>query len=456
MSALQTAKKLLAPLLAICFIVGIGFVFGRILGGTHNRSKSTAPQGNKAPAQRIPVATIKATPIKTKVALVLSGIDVLIADNFAPLKNRRIGLVTNQTGISRDGRATIDVLAKAPGVKLVALFSPEHGVRGTTAAGQTIKSSRDKKTGLPIYSLYGSTRRPTSSMLKGIDTLVLDLQDIGSRSYTYISTMGECMAACAAQNKKFVVLDRPNLIGGNRVEGNIPAEKFQSFVGPFPIAYCHGLTIGELAKMVNMRGWVPGGKACELAVIKMSGYRRNLPFSRISLPWRATSPNIPDPDSPLFYAATGIIGELTAISIGVGTKTPFHLAGAPNISGEKLASEMNRRRLSGWSFSAAQWTPAKGVYQGQKCKGVLLRLTNSQTAELTRVNFELLDALRTVAPKLQLFGRSRDEDQMFDLVCGDSAPRHQFLAGQSGAKIWDDWNIESTRFQEMRRSYLLY
>ncbi|HEY0074100.1 MAG TPA: DUF1343 domain-containing protein, partial [Abditibacteriaceae bacterium] len=217
---------------------------------------------------------------------VLPGIDVLAARNFDILRGKKIGLVTNQTGRSRDGRATIDILRRAPGVKLMALYAPEHGVRGEIAAGAHVKTYRDKITGLPVYSLYGSTRRPTSSMLRGVQVLVFDIQDIGARSYTFIATLGECLTACAQRKIPLVVLDRPNPIG-NVIEGNI-AQDF-SFVCPFPIPYRHGLTMGEMARWINAKR---GGKA-KLTVVPMQNYQRRSTWDDTGLPWMKTSPNIP-------------------------------------------------------------------------------------------------------------------------------------------------------------------
>ncbi|MDQ3814131.1 MAG: DUF1343 domain-containing protein [Armatimonadota bacterium] len=386
----------------------------------------------------------------------LPGIDVLAQQGFAPLRGKRIGLVTNQTGIARDGRATIDVLAHAPGVKLVALFAPEHGVRGNVAAGQRVASGRDKRTGLPVYSLYGGTRRPSSRMLRGVQALVFDLQDIGSRSYTYIATMGQCMEACAAQRIPFVVLDRPNPLGGDRVEGNILETRFRSFVGPYPIAYCHGMTVGEIARMANGRGWLAGRARCSLTVVPMQHYRRSMLWGETGLPWRQTSPNIPYAHSPFFYAMTGIVGELSALSIGVGTAVPFEVAGAPGLDAWALEKELARRRLDGLAFSAVQWKPAHGRYRGQTCTGVQIHITDYRRAALTRLNWELMDAVRKIAPAQRFFGVSSSKDRMFDLVCGTNRVRRMFAAGQSSAQIWAVWNAGSAAFRQQRQPYLLY
>lgn len=385
----------------------------------------------------------------------LAGIDVLAQSGCAALRGRRIGLVTNQTGIARDGRSTIDVLAAAPGVRLIALFGPEHGVRGVALAGAKVRSGRDARTGLPVYSLYGSTRKPTRAMLRGIDTLVFDIQDIGSRSYTYIATLGKCMEACAQTGISFVVLDRPNPIGGNRIEGNITESRFRSFVSPYPIPYCHGLTVGELTRMINGRGWLPGRRRCRLSVVPMFGYRRAMRWADTGLPWIRTSPNIPYADSPYFYAATGIMGESSALSIGVGTPVPFQLAGAPGPNARALAGELNRRRLPGVAFRAVMWRPAKGAHANRACQGVQIHLSDPDLAPLSRLNFELMDAVRRVAPGTRFFGVSK-KNRMFDLVCGTDRVRRMFAAGNSASQIWAAWNAGGAAFRIQRRPYLLY
>jgi uncharacterized protein YbbC (DUF1343 family) len=407
----------------------------------------------QVPIGQVPAGEIPELPVAGDV---LAGVDVLLAQGCAPLRGKRVGLVTNQTGITRDGRSTIEALANAPGVRLVALFAPEHGVRGNLAASQRVPGGRDERTGLPVYSLYGGTTKPSTRMLRGVDVLVFDLQDIGSRSYTYVSTMGKCMEACAQQRIPFMVLDRPNLIGGQRVEGNILDVRFRSFIGAYPVSYCHGLTVGEIAGMINRNGWLAKRARCALTVIKMEGYRRAMLPEQTGLPWVATSPNIPWPDSPFFYAATGIAGELGTLSVGIGTPFPFQMAGAPGIDGAALTRELERRRLRGFFFQPFEWVPQHGVYAGQRCRGTRIYLSDPGTAELTRLNFELLDALRRVAPRRALFGVSRAKDQMFDLACGTNRVRRLFRAGQSAAQIWADWNRGSAQFRAQRQAYLLY
>ena len=381
-------------------------------------------------------------------AQVLPGIDVLAARDFDILRGKRVGLVTNQTGVTRDGRATIDVLRAAPDVKLVALFAPEHGVRGEIAAGATVKTYRDRATNLPVYSLYGGTKRPTPAMLRGIDALVFDIQDIGSRSYTFISTMGECMKACVAQKIPYVILDRPNPVG-DRSEGKL-AQKF-SFVAAYPIPYRHGLTMGELARWLNARR----GLTCQLTVVPMSGYRREMTWGDTGLSWVPSSPNIPRADSAFFYAATGILGELPGLSIGIGTPRPFELAGAPGLDANALARVLKGRDIAGWDFRAVSWTPAKGRFAHKVCNGVQLIVADPSRADSTRINFEIWAATRRVAPKINFFANS-SQNKMFDLVCGTPVMRGLMQKNTGIDRLLQVWNGDAAAWKKQARAARLY
>ena len=243
--------------------------------------------------------------------VVKTGIETLRERNLDILQGKRVGLITNPSGVDASLRSTVDILFMAQGVKLVALFGPEHGVRGNIAAGDLIESSRDSSTGVPVFSLYGRTRKPTPEMLKGIDILVYDIQDIGCRSYTFVATLGLAMEAAAEHHIPFVVLDRPNPLGGERIEGNIVEEGFKSFVSPYPIPYVYGLTCGELAKMLNGEGMLANQVKCDLTVVPLQGWRRSMTFEQTGLPWVPTSPHIPFPSSPMYYVSTGIMVKLT-------------------------------------------------------------------------------------------------------------------------------------------------
>lgn len=375
------------------------------------------------------------------------GIDTLEARGFDTLQGQRVGIVTNPSGRSRDGRATIDILRNAPGVRLVALFGPEHGVRGVAAAGVKVKNARDAQSGLPIYSLYGTTRQPSAAMLRGLDALVFDLQDIGSRSYTFLATLEKCRLACAQNRIKLVVLDRPNPLG-SAVEGNIPTQL--SFVCPFPVPYRHGLTTGEVARFLNARA----AKKANLTVVPLGNYRGQ-GWGQTGLNWTRTSPNIPRATSPFFYAATGILGETSGLSIGIGTDFPFELAGAPGLDAGALANRLSARKLAGWNFRAASWVPTKGAYARKRCNGVQILLTDASRAQATRLNFEIYAAVRQIAPQIRFFG-SPSKNAMFDKVCGTSQIRRLMQSGASADLVWQRWNRGAAGFDKGAARFRLY
>lgn len=385
---------------------------------------------------------------------VLTGFDVLARDGFAPLQGKRVGLITNPTGVTRELASTIDVLAKAPGVTLVALFGPEHGVRGDIAAGEHVDDAKDAATGLPVFSLYGKTRKPTPEMLKGIDTLVFDMQDIGSRSYTYISTMAVAMEAAAEQKIDFVVLDRPNPLGGERVEGRPLDLKYKSFVGWLPIPYLHGMTVGELARMTNAEGWLKDGLRCQLQVVPMDGWRRNMSWRETGLPWVPTSPHVPHAESAYFYAATGILGELHVMSEGVGWPAPFEFVGRSGIDAQKFATALNERNLAGVHFRPAHFKPFYGEWKEKDCGGAQVHLTDANAANLTEISFHVLDAARVQQPEMAIFGNKRDD--MFDKVCGTNLIREKLKSGAELDDVLKVWREGVDAFREQRAKYLLY
>lgn len=378
---------------------------------------------------------------------VMPGVDVLQERGFDLLQGKRVGLVTNQTGRNRAGVATIDILHRAPGVQLVALYAPEHGIRGQVSAGAGVRNGRDAITGLPIYSLYGATRQPTAAMLRRVQTLVFDMQGVGARSYTFLATLEKCRQACAAHKVQLVVLDRPNPLG-RAIEGNIP-RKF-SFVCPFPAPYRHGLTMGEVALWLNARA----RSKCQLKVVPLQNYQRQT-FSQTGLTWTRSSPNIPRSSSAFFYAATGLLGELPALSVGIGTPWPFEVIGAPGVNAHALAARLQARNLPGWKFRPAAWTPSKGRHSGKACQGVYIELTDEQVAQATRLNFEIFAALRQVAPKLAFFKSSR-HNAMFDMVCGTQEIRRLMQRGQSASTLWTVWNRGAAPFEQQTQRFRLY
>ncbi|MBC7807770.1 MAG: DUF1343 domain-containing protein [Akkermansiaceae bacterium] len=383
---------------------------------------------------------------------VLPGIAALASQGFSLLRGLRIGLVTNPTGILPDGKTSnVDALFRADGVKLVALFGPEHGVRGDVPAGKYIASYRDKRTGLPVYSLYGKTKYPTAAMLQGIDVLLFDLQDTGCRSYTYLSTLGAVLESGARYGIPVVVCDRPNPLGGVRVEGRPVEPGYVSFVSRYPVAYRHGMTLGEVAKLLVGRGYV---RKADLRVIPCED------LSRVQAgwetfggsPWVPTSPNIPTPDAAILNAATGIVGELPALSVGIGTANPFGYCGSPKVNAERFADVLNNYGLAGIAFQPAQWVPAKGAFRGKTCAGVRVRIADMATAELCRVNFALLCALRSAAPTVRPFARIG----LFDEVCGTDSVRKVFLAGATQPEVWAEFQRGAAMFAESRKRYLIY
>jgi uncharacterized protein YbbC (DUF1343 family) len=386
--------------------------------------------------------------------VVMTGIDVLVAGGFKPLQGKRVGLITNPTGVTWDLRSTADVLHAAKGVRLVALYGPEHGIRGDVFAGAEVGNSRDAITGLPVYSLYGKTKKPTPEMLKDVDVLVYDIQDIGSRSYTYISTMAVAMEAAAENNVAFMVLDRPNPLTGDRVEGRPLDLKYKSFVGQLPIPYVYGMTCGELAMMIDGEHWLAGGVQCRLIIIGMRGWKRDMWFDDTGLPWVPTSPHIPRRDSAPFYAATGIMGELQVLSEGVGYTLPFELAGGTFVQPDAFARALNDRHLPGVRFRPMYW---KHYYMRDKDAqygGVQIRLTDRNAADLTAIQFHVMDVCQRLYPDRKLFGNKRDD--MFDKVCGTDVIRRMFEQGRPASEIVQFWNSGREEFMARRAKYLMY
>jgi len=373
---------------------------------------------------------------------VLTGIDVLERDNFKPLAGMRIGLVTNHTGRNREGRQTIDVLNKAPGVKLVALFSPEHGIRGV--ADDKISDSKDDNTGLPIYSLYGETRRPKPEQLKDLDAVVYDIQDVGARFYTYISTLGHLMEEAAKAKIPVFVLDRPNPIGGVDVEGPIADSDKLSFISYHTIPTRHGLTIGELAQLFNKQRKI----GADVRVIKMEGWRRTMWFDETNLTWINPSPNMRSLTEATLYPGVGLL-ETTNVSVGRGTDTPFEIVGAPWIQGDKLAEYLNLRAIPGVRFVPIRFTPNASVFKDQQCGGVNIVITDRSSFRPLLTGIEMALALRKLYPN----------DWQVDkylrlLVNADTLER--IKRGESAREIVSSWNSGLQEFRRARSEILLY
>jgi uncharacterized protein YbbC (DUF1343 family) len=375
-------------------------------------------------------------------AKVLTGIDVLERDGFKQLSGKRIGLVTNQTGRDRQGRSTIDVLFKAPDVKLAALFSPEHGIRG--AADEKVSDSRDEQTGLPIYSLYGETRRPKAEQLKDLDALVFDIQDIGTRFYTYISTLGNVMEEAAKANIPVFVLDRPNPIGGLEVEGPIADADRLSFTAYHRIPVRHGMTIGELARLFNQERKL----GCDLHVIELAEWRRGMWFDETNLTWVNPSPNMRSLTEATLYPGIGLL-ETTNVSVGRGTDTPFELVGAPWIDGQQLAAVLNSQRIAGVRFVPVRFTPTGSVFKGEECGGINIIITDRDKFRPVTSGLEIAAALRNLYPtqwKVDNYAR----------LLANSDALERMKRGESAAEILRSWTTSLDEFKKTRASVLLY
>ncbi len=386
---------------------------------------------------------------------VKTGIEVLQDEHFRRLEGKRVGLITNPTGVDSRLRSTIDILHEAPNVRLVALYGPEHGVRGNVHAGDTISGTVDPATGLPIYSLYGATHKPTREMLRDIDVLVYDIQDIGCRSFTYISTMGLAMQAAAEAGIEFIVLDRPNPLGGERVEGCVVEDGYTSFVSQYPIPYVYGLTCGELARLLNEEGLI--GQRCRLQVVKMRGWRRRMSYTETGLPWVLPSPHIPHPETALFYPATGILGELSTASIGVGYTLPFQLFAAPWIDGPQLARRMNSLRVPGVSFRPIYLKPFYASFKGEFIQGVQVHLTDIRRAPLSELQFLFMQEIAALYPDHNPI-QEADSSRllMFDKVCGSPEIRRRFTRRFRWDDARDYWMKDAAAFRRLSRKYYLY
>jgi len=384
-----------------------------------------------------------------------TGIEVLKNSNFKILEGKRVGLITNPTGVDNQLKSTIDILHEAPNVNLVALFGPEHGVRGDVHAGDHVDNSSDPTTGLPVGSLYGKTRKATPEMLKGIDVLVYDIQDIGCRSFTYISTMGLAMEAAAENNIEFVVLDRPNPLGGLKVEGNLAEDGYISFVSQFKIPYLYGLTCGELAQMLNGEKML--AKQCKLSVVKMKGWKRKMDYTQTGLQWIPSSPHIPHAHSAFFYPVSGIVGELGYLSIGVGYTIPFQMFAADWIKAEEFASTLNKLNLPGVHFRPMHLKPFYSVGVGTQMQGVQVHLTDYQKANLSEIQFYVMQVIAQLYPDKAVLANANDKRfDMFDKVSGSNQIRLLFAKNNRFEDIQAYWNKDVEAFKKLSKKYYLY
>lgn len=385
------------------------------------------------------------------------GAEVLLEKHLDLIRGKKIGIVTNHTGVLPDGRHIVDVLNRIQDVKIVALFGPEHGIRGEVPDGKSISHGYDTKTGIPVYSLYGEVKKPTPDMLKDVDVLIFDIQDVGARFYTYISTLSYCMEACAEQGKKFIVLDRPNPIRAVYVDGPVLDPKFKSFVGLHTIPVSHGMTVGELAKMLNEEGWLKNGVKVDLTVIKMENYSRRMWFDQTGLPWIKPSPNMMTLKTAIVYMATCFI-EGTNVSEGRGTQHPFEWIGAPWIDAKKLVNELNSYNLPGIKFEPIEFIPVDiekvtidPKYEGEKCYGVYLNVYDREKFEPVKTAVYILYALRNLFPN-DFKWRTAGQDRLW----GTDRIRLMIDEGKKPEEIIKSWEKEIEKFLNVRQRYLLY
>lgn len=408
-----------------------------------------------APAPQAAAAATD-TPVRT-------GAQRLVAERFAPLDGMRVGLVTNHTARvdTADGGPAhlIDRLHEAPNVIVGALFGPEHGIRGDAEAGAGVSGGRDATTNAPVYSLYGSAKKPTQRQLRGLDALVFDMQDVGARFYTYISTMGYAMEAAAEAGIPFIVLDRPNPIG-DRAEGFVLDPRHESFVGLYPIPVAHGLTVGELAQMIAGEGWRPGLSTLDLRIVEMTGYRRGMPWEATGLPWVPPSPNVPDVETARVYPGTALF-EGTTASEGRGTRVPFTHVGAPWADADALAAELNGQSLPGVRFEPAAFTPVdlpgqatNPKWEGERVAGVRLVVTDADAFRPVATGVYVVDAVYRQAPRGA--HRSYFKADWLAKLAGTHRLRQMLVDGQTPAEVVASWEAEAAAFAERAEAYRLY
>lgn len=378
---------------------------------------------------------------------VTPGVEVLLKDQKELLKGKKVGLITNPTGIDSGLNSIVDLLNDDPEIELTALYGPEHGVRGDAQAGSSVEFYIDEKTGLPVYSLYGKTKKPTPEMLANVDVLVFDIQDVGTRYYTYIYTMAYAMEAAKENNIPFIVLDRPNPQGGLSVDGPVLEPEFSSFVGLYPIPLKHGMTVGELASFFNKEFEI----GADLTVVKMDGWKRSMNFDETGLPFVLASPNMPTVSTTFVYPATGLI-EGTNVSEGRGTTKPFELIGAPYINSTDLAEKLNSLSLPGVKFRAASFTPTFSKHAGKLSHGVEIYVTDREEFEAVPTGLHIIKTIHDMYPDDFQFLAANN----FSLLIGNDWVRTMILEGASVADIMNKYQDEQDEFKMVRKEYLIY
>ncbi len=384
--------------------------------------------------------------------VVKSGLENFLANHLDKLAGKRVGLVTNPSGVNHKLESSADLFFKHPDINLTALYGPEHGIRGAIHAGEHVENMTDPKTGLPVYSLYGKTRKPTKEMLDDVDIMIVDIQDVGVRSYTYIYTMAMVMEACAKHGKQVIVLDRPNPLGGAIVEGNIVHEGFFSFVGLYPLAYRHGMTIGELALLFNSEYDIN----CDLTVIPLQNWERNMLFDETGLPWVPTSPHVPHWETTLHMCATGTFGELHTLFHGVGYTSPFEIVGGPWIKdADAYARALNDLNLPGVIFRPITFKPYYLFYQGEVCHGAQLHITDAKAFRPFVAGLHIMQVTMRMYPDYDLFQNTRRVGS-FNKVMGTDRIMEDLKGGKDVSTMQEEWQAELQAFLKIRDKYLLY
>ncbi|MGA8575984.1 MAG: DUF1343 domain-containing protein [Candidatus Cybelea sp.] len=390
-------------------------------------------------------ARVAAEPVPA--ARIELGDEVFLRAAWRDLNGRSVGVITNPSGVTSQLESVIDAIRRHGAIKIKAIYAPEHGFRGDRGAGASVASSIDPQTHLPVYSLYGASRHPSAAMLADIDVLLFDIQDVGSRAYTYISTMAYAMQSARQFGKEFWVLDRPNPIGGTIVEGPVLEPAHESFIGLYPIPMRHAMTIGELATLFNERF----GIGAKLRVVRMNGWRRSTIWPDTGLQWVPTSPNVPTWQTTFVYVGTGLLDN-AGVNNGSGFTMPFFLAGGPGIDGAKLAARLNARNLAGVWFRPAAWSPLTGFWEHRELTGVELIVFDPRRFYAVRTAVEILVAVRDLFPHAidvaNVNGLDRD--------WGTDTIRTALLAGATPEAILAQWSSSVSQFEAMRRRYLLY
>ena len=400
------------------------------------------------------VATLLLLTTSVSAAKVKTGIEVLREEGFKVLEGKRVGLTTNPTGVDSQLKSTIDILWEAENVNLVALYGPEHGVRGNVHAGDHVDNEVDPKTGLKMYSLYGKTSKPTKEMMDEIDVMVYDIQDNGCRSYTYISTLGKLMEACIEFDKELIVLDRPNPLGGEKIEGNVVEDGYKSFVSQFRIPYVYGQTPGELALYLNATDYE---SKCKLHVVAMKGWKRSMTWDETGLEWIVASPHCPQGKSAIFYCVTGIFGEFGYVNIGVGYTLPFEIMGAPWIDADSLATALNALQLPGIEFRPIYFKPYYSVFKGELCEGVQIHILDYKVARLSEIQFLVVQEMMRLWPERNWFELCNQKRfNMFDKVCGTGHIREAFGKNYKWEDIREYWYKDVDWYRKASSKYYLY